>query len=1318
MVPYSRNRLFTGRKSAVEEIEGLASDVGHRRIALYGLGGVGKTQIALECAYRRRGKCHVFWVHASGHAKFSQDYKKISEHVGLQSSDKEEEILAKVKDWFQSAASGEWLLLLDNADDLSDFAGNDSSLSRYIPRGSKGAVIITTRSRQLFSQRCPQYKSAQDAEAVSKLLESLDYCPLAVVGATSFMIQMNTSPSEYLELLNSTQQARQELPLTQFNDAHREVLEICGSDMTERVLSTYYTTFKQIEKQLPLAADFLRLIAFLDRQGIQQELLAASKLDDVDNKLVDFSLVTWAEGGTMLALHRLVHLSIKTYLSQQETKEWRTKALELVSRVFPQRAEHENRHTCATYLPHALVLKVLGPDHPDTLESVSELASVLQSQGKYEQAEQMNRRALEGREKALGPDHPDTLNSVNNWASVLQNQGKYEQAEQMNRRALEAKEKVLGPDHPDTLTSMANLASTYRNQGRSKEAEVLGVQVMETRKRVLGQDHPSTLTSMANLASTYRNQGRSKEAEVLEVQVAVNGRKERIVRLLLDSGVDSTKLKDKEQILASILHETNSDVESDSDAESLLSCGSIFSDQSSLSSQSSISPNIPSEARAQAEDIVACTLGINDEISQVVSKAGQKWSEDKIDRQMSRAIKEFSGHLASHAVEGSPVLERIPVLLRLRALPIARKIRALSDYNFEPVVVSPVNERALYKYLQENTDTREIFQPENILRFLDDDVRSTYVDERDLQTGLETEEVLSDTSNQSDGEEDFELQQSSEVDQGQQSVEQSREFLSRKDIADLFLQAVQRNFLKQKKPKENFKPEIPHGENDNLLEASGQDCPSADNAEETSLVSIPHPCASPPGDLNSSRREWEEEGIPKYTKSESEQISNSDISETARFEKDYQSNTCEINRTQVVGVVNQHNTEEDSPCSQRTSDLFLNDQEVVHAVFIKASFALLLSAFSLVVLGSKVPVSSKAIFYTALAGHALEWKLIMAVIHVSFGDIMVDILDTLSKLLPKSMMWFGRRFRCLHDHCTSENHGRKLSFHNFCELAAHFQQHHMQHSGPYSTNSGSQPILPSDPEQAAPDITITVVPGISQQDRDQSQSTTHQPCRTNDSVPDETHVLDICVPVTDSSSSDIHLLDELQFSTEWKDPVLLGQLKIKFHKKQSYARFLPWRLLHLKRLQRVNIKKYNFHRAINPDTVICLRDPVTAGCEPFHGLDNLLLTEYQEMLAMYVENPACCSKDQEFWVAELGNVKRDRNAQKSERTWYGIRFEEQWSRSCFISLLVLISTFGVAISVVLIRKRSWEAGLGFTGAYFALVAFLFSTLVFMNSRGR
>ena len=70
----------------------------------------------------------------------------------------------------------------------------------------------------------------------------------------------------------------------------------------------------------------------------------------------------------------------------------------------------------------------------------------------------MNRRALEGREKALGKEHPNTLTSVSNLASVLRYQGKYEEVEEMNRRALEGKEKALGKEHPNTLTSVSNLA--------------------------------------------------------------------------------------------------------------------------------------------------------------------------------------------------------------------------------------------------------------------------------------------------------------------------------------------------------------------------------------------------------------------------------------------------------------------------------------------------------------------------------------------------------------------------------------------------------------------------------------------------------------------------------------------------------------------------------------------------------------------------------------------------------------------------------------------------------------------------------------------
>ncbi|CUS06611.1 unnamed protein product [Tuber aestivum] len=82
----------------------------------------------------------------------------------------------------------------------------------------------------------------------------------------------------------------------------------------------------------------------------------------------------------------------------------------------------------------------------------------------------MHRRALEGREKILGPDHPDTLTSVNNLAGVLQSQGKYDESEEMHRRALEGREKILGPDHPNTLSSVKNLATVVRLQAGPGDA--------------------------------------------------------------------------------------------------------------------------------------------------------------------------------------------------------------------------------------------------------------------------------------------------------------------------------------------------------------------------------------------------------------------------------------------------------------------------------------------------------------------------------------------------------------------------------------------------------------------------------------------------------------------------------------------------------------------------------------------------------------------------------------------------------------------------------------------------------------------------------
>jgi len=163
--------------------------------------------------------------------------------------------------------------------------------------------------------------------------------------------------------------------------------------------------------------------------------------------------------------------------------------------------------------------KVLGPEHPNTLTSMGNLALTYWNQGRWEEAEKLGVQVLETRKGLLGAEHPRTLGSMNNLASLYLNQGRWEEAETLLVQGLETRKRVLGAEHPRTLIIMGNLASTYRHQGRWEEAETLEAQVLETRKRVLGAEHPDTLVSMSNLALTYWKQGRWEEAETLEVQV-------------------------------------------------------------------------------------------------------------------------------------------------------------------------------------------------------------------------------------------------------------------------------------------------------------------------------------------------------------------------------------------------------------------------------------------------------------------------------------------------------------------------------------------------------------------------------------------------------------------------------------------------------------------------------------------------------------------------------------------------------------------------------------------------------------------------------
>jgi tetratricopeptide (TPR) repeat protein len=162
--------------------------------------------------------------------------------------------------------------------------------------------------------------------------------------------------------------------------------------------------------------------------------------------------------------------------------------------------------------------RLLGEEHPYVATSLNNLAFLYHSQGRYAEAEPLYLQALELRKHLLGEEHPYVATSLNNLAVLYRSQGRYAEAEPLYLQALELRKRLLGEDHPYVATSLNTLAGLYKSQGRYAEAEPLYLQALELRKRLLGEDHPYIATSLNDLALLYSSQGRYDQAEPLYLQ--------------------------------------------------------------------------------------------------------------------------------------------------------------------------------------------------------------------------------------------------------------------------------------------------------------------------------------------------------------------------------------------------------------------------------------------------------------------------------------------------------------------------------------------------------------------------------------------------------------------------------------------------------------------------------------------------------------------------------------------------------------------------------------------------------------------------------
>ncbi len=185
--------------------------------------------------------------------------------------------------------------------------------------------------------------------------------------------------------------------------------------------------------------------------------------------------------------------------------------------------------------------RILGEEHPDTLHSMRHLADAMIYQGRYAEGEKLLRETLEFERRVLGPEHPDTLNSMTSLATTLTFEGRYTDAEKLYRETLDIQRRVFGPEHPDTLYSMNALANDLADEGRFAEAEELERRSLEIKRRILGPEHPQTLYAMETLAPTLLEEGHYDEAEkllreVLEIERRVPVQESAVVNDLGNEG--------------------------------------------------------------------------------------------------------------------------------------------------------------------------------------------------------------------------------------------------------------------------------------------------------------------------------------------------------------------------------------------------------------------------------------------------------------------------------------------------------------------------------------------------------------------------------------------------------------------------------------------------------------------------------------------------------------------------------------------------------------------------------------------------------------
>ena len=570
--------FFAGR----DELLGRLAGHGSRRTSVLtqsmsGLGGVGKTTLAAAlCREQAQVVDIVWWLRSESETTLIADLAELAGELGLTGAGGEN--LALAAERASRALEREprsWLLVFDNAE-------SDDLVHRFTPRRGEGRVLLTTRRRSFrrlgpvvdvdvfdpataegflrarVADTNPVAAQEPQAALVARRLGGL---PLALEQAGAYVAYSPLrSFAAYLDLLD-------EVDGDPFVDGR-------PLDYQATATTTWRVSIDATARRAPVAPKIMAAFAYLAPAPIpiacfvdlaDHPYLAATvaAVTAAIDELYAYSLITIEHQA--ISVHRVVRDAARRPGDPAAARF----VVDALRRVHPEDVARPGTWpACAELLAHVqhvagnatdddpaasaeigwlldragqaldyagaavqaiplleqaahLDIKILGGDHPDTLQSRNNLAAAYWAAGRNSEAITVLEANLTDRERLLGGDHRDTLNSRNNLAAVYRAAGRTDEAITLLEANLADRERLLGPDHPDTQTSRNNLAAAYRAVGRTDEALTLHQTNLADLQRLLGPDHPNTLQSRNNLAETYQAAGRTDEAiTLLEANLA------------------------------------------------------------------------------------------------------------------------------------------------------------------------------------------------------------------------------------------------------------------------------------------------------------------------------------------------------------------------------------------------------------------------------------------------------------------------------------------------------------------------------------------------------------------------------------------------------------------------------------------------------------------------------------------------------------------------------------------------------------------------------------------------------------------------------